>query len=187
MPKLACTYLVRLMAKCAAGGGGTKTPAPDPTPPVGPKPTDRMPAPKPSPPHDPKAPKILPELQRPPLISKMAVSNAVAGGLIGAGVGGIGGGLYGHLRGKEVALPALLGAAAGGGAGALIGNEQDISSERAGRLGGMNDEVSRLLDIIRGTGRYNIGERRPAPMKRDWPSGAVEQLLQGLTNRGAEK
>lgn len=70
--KSACTYLMRLMSKRAGGDGKAS-----PTPPVGPKPTDRAPKAAPSPSHVPAVPKTLPELKRPPLVAAPDAAGAV--------------------------------------------------------------------------------------------------------------
>lgn len=75
------------------------------------------------------------------------VSNAVKGGVIGAGAGGAVGGVIGHEAGNTAA-GAIIGAAVGGTAGVLIGRHMDKQAEEM-RAKLENVEVERVAEGIR--------------------------------------
>jgi outer membrane protein OmpA-like peptidoglycan-associated protein len=76
-------------------------------------------------------------------------SNAVKGGVIGAGAGGVVGGVIGHEVGNTAA-GAIIGAAVGGTAGVLIGRHMDKQAEEL-RERLANAEIERVAEGIRVT------------------------------------
>jgi outer membrane protein OmpA-like peptidoglycan-associated protein len=75
------------------------------------------------------------------------VSNALKGGVIGAGAGGAAGGVIGHEVG-HTAAGAIIGAAVGGTAGVLIGRHMDKQAEEM-RQKLENAEVERVAEGIK--------------------------------------
>lgn len=80
-------------------------------------------------------------------VTGCGVSNAVKGGVIGAGAGGAVGGVIGHEAGNTAA-GAIIGAAVGGTAGVLIGRHMDKQAEEM-RAKLENVEVERVAEGIR--------------------------------------